>query len=199
MRIAMWTLVSFLSGSIMYSYMIGKFLHVDIRTLGDRNPGAGNLTLTGHFWLAMVGALLDFAKALIPVALAARIYGQTSWAMVPIGIAPILGHAYSPWLRFRGGKSLACAFGVWLALTGAVGVVSLGIGVAGTHWLVDLDNEGWSIATGMTLLLAALLVFAPAPSFLTLWALNLAVFAQRYRNDLGRRPQPRFAFARHPR
>lgn len=195
MRIVSWTAVSFLSGSIMYSYLLGKLLGVDIRSVGDHNPGAGNLAVAGRFWAGFIGALLDFAKALVPVVLASRTLGTNTWAIVPVAIAPILGHAYSPWLKFHGGKSLACTFGVWSALTGVVGVVPLGVGVAATHWLVRLDNDGWEVLCGLGLLLVALVIAEPAP-LLALWTLNMIVFADRYRHELAHRPHVHLMLAR---
>ena len=57
------------------------------------------------------------AKGALPVALAYYVFGVSGWGLMPVMLAPILGHAYSPFLRFKGGKAIAVTFGVWTALT----------------------------------------------------------------------------------
>jgi glycerol-3-phosphate acyltransferase PlsY len=126
MDIVLWTLIAFLSGSIPFSVLVGRLAaNVDIRKYGDHNPGATNvLRATGWGWGALAG-LLDYLKGAVPVGIPWFLLGIHGWGIVPIALAPLLGHAYSPWLRFRGGKAVATTFGVWTGLTLGAGPVIL--------------------------------------------------------------------------
>ena len=61
--------------------------------------------------------MLDIAKAALPVGLAYQQWGWDGWPMFLVAMAAPLGHAFSPFLRFRGGKALATMFGVWIGLS----------------------------------------------------------------------------------
>jgi glycerol-3-phosphate acyltransferase PlsY len=103
----------------MFSYIIGKiFLHVDIRDYqNDRNPGASSLYKAGGKIFGTIGLALDFAKGFVPIFLAKNLFSFSQSQLVLISIAPILGHSFSPFLKFRGGKALDTTFGVWSGLT----------------------------------------------------------------------------------
>ena len=115
-------LAAFLSGSVPWSYLIGRARGKDIRKAGSGNTGATNLfRLCGRGW-GILGLLLDTAKGALPVA-AAR-YGieglfhpAGDWIVAVSAIAAVLGHVFSPWLGFRGGKGVATTLGVLLVLS----------------------------------------------------------------------------------
>jgi glycerol-3-phosphate acyltransferase PlsY len=111
--------LSFIFGSIMFSYFIGKFfLHIDIReTQEDHNPGAVNLFKTGRVKWAISGLVMDVLKGYLPIFIAIYAFNFTDAELVVISIAPILGHTFSPFLKFRGGKAIATTIGSWTALT----------------------------------------------------------------------------------
>ena len=108
--------VSYMLGSIPFGYVIFKlFRGGDIRTLGSGNIGATNV---GRFlgkkgWGATF--LLDAGKGLLAVVLAQRLTGDPAWGAFA-GVLVILGHNYSVFLRFRGGKGVATALGVFAAI-----------------------------------------------------------------------------------
>lgn len=110
--------ISFLSGSIMYSYLIPKILKgIDIRKISeDNNPGAGNVIKYCGITLGVICIILDLFKAFIPVFISLKYLHIDNLALIFIAIAPILGHAYSPFLNFNGGKAIASTFGSFLAL-----------------------------------------------------------------------------------
>ena len=113
-----WTLIGFFSGSLMFSYWIGRAaLHRDIRDVGDGNPGMTNVLRSGGKGLAALAFVLDVLKAAIPVSIAYWAVGIQDVWLIPVALAPVVGHAYSPWLHFRGGKAVAASFGMWIALT----------------------------------------------------------------------------------
>ncbi|MDX1689246.1 MAG: glycerol-3-phosphate acyltransferase, partial [Candidatus Promineifilaceae bacterium] len=113
-----WIIVAFLCGSLPFSVWIGRAaLEKEITRFGDGNPGAANVWRAGGVGWGMLAGLLDFLKGATPVALANYVLGLDSLILAFVAIAPIAGHAFSPFLRFRGGKALAVTFGIWAGLT----------------------------------------------------------------------------------
>ncbi|MCX7820714.1 MAG: glycerol-3-phosphate acyltransferase [Brevinematales bacterium] len=118
MKILLFTVIEFFMGSLMFSYWIGLFFKKDIREAGeDLNPGAFNLGKSLGFGFGVLGALLDFLKGFFPLVLLKYYSIINGWEIFFIGLAPIVGHAFSPFLNFKGGKGVAVSFGVWSALT----------------------------------------------------------------------------------
>lgn len=81
-------------------------------------PGAG-LLWSVLLWsvVGMMAVILEGMKGFIPVALAYWRYRVTGWAILPIMVAPLPGHMFSPFLRGHGGKGITVTFGVWMGLT----------------------------------------------------------------------------------
>lgn len=115
--VAFYFLVEFLTGSIMFSYLIGMLLGKDIRKYGDGNPGGFNLWHTGGKVAGVIGSLLDFLKGAIPLYFIIRSNNFRVVELSIISIAPLLGHLFSPLLKGKGGKGVATTFGIWVALT----------------------------------------------------------------------------------
>ncbi|MEC0229423.1 glycerol-3-phosphate acyltransferase [Paenibacillus alba] len=116
--IIVWTLCAFVCGSLMFSYWLGRIVRTNLKAVGDGNPGALNLWKAAGFRWGIMGIVLDFLKGYLILVLllgSSRIEG---YAMIPVALAPIVGHAFSPFLRGRGGKAIAVTFGVWSALSG---------------------------------------------------------------------------------
>lgn len=122
-----WILLSFLAGSLPFSFWIGRLaMQEDIRQYGDGNPGAFNVFRAGGKVWGWLAILLDGLKGAVPVGIAHFVYGLDGWVLVLTALAPVLGHAYSPFLGFRGGKALAVTFGSWAGLSLWIGPVVLG-------------------------------------------------------------------------
>lgn len=189
MDIATWTLVGFLLGSIPFSVIVGRLVaDVDIRQYGDHNPGATNvLRATGWGWFALAG-LLDYLKGAVPVGIPWFFLGIHGWGIVPIALAPLLGHAFSPWLRFRGGKAVAATFGVWTGLTVGAGPIMLGL-LLGLAFAVVVVS-GWAVVLAMLGFGGFIWQQYSAyyPEFMVIWLGNLALLAWKYREDLGHMP-----------
>lgn len=108
---------SYLIGSVPFGYLIGRLHGVDIRKVGSGNIGATNVTRSIGKIQGKICFLLDFIKGALPVALVnATFESDTANLALLAGLAVILGHIFPLYLRFRGGKGVATAAGVALAL-----------------------------------------------------------------------------------
>lgn len=179
MQALAWTLIGFALGSLPFSLWIGRLaLHVDIRNLGDGNPGGANVWKAGGRIWAGIAILLDGLKAAIPVGLAYQIYGINGWPLVPVALSPLVGHIFSPLLKFRGGKGLASTFGVWLGLTLWLGPVVLGTSLF--IWRRLLKSDFSALMAGMLTLAAALVLSRYSPFLVGISLANLGLLAWAY-------------------
>ena len=132
-----WTFIAFISGSVPWSLICVRTLSgQDVRRVGDGNPGATNAWISSGWMVGSISMLLDVFKAAVPVWIFTNQFSDTSYpehflSVTVVAISPIIGHAYSPLLRFRGGKALAPSWGSWIALTSGmafpVAVLILGL------------------------------------------------------------------------
>ncbi len=191
-----WTVVGFVLGSIPFSVWLGRLaLHRDIRNYGDGNPGAANVWRAGGWRAGVVALLLDCLKGAVPVGLARFHAGLSGWELAPVAVAPILGHAVSPFLHFRGGKAIAATFGVWTALTLWQGPLVLGL-CLGLFYMLQ-RNDGWAVMLGMIGVLAYFVLTRQASSpILPVWAANTAIFTWKHWPDLQRGIELRPSVAR---
>jgi len=110
--------LAYLLGSIPFGYLLVRiFRNEDIRTTGSGNIGATNVIRSGAKGLGIATLLLDLGKAFLAVEIARFLAPADYDLAVVCGIAAILGHVFPIWLGFRGGKGVASALGVFLALT----------------------------------------------------------------------------------
>jgi acyl phosphate:glycerol-3-phosphate acyltransferase len=110
--------VAYLLGSIPFGYLLVRiFRKEDIRTTGSGNIGATNVARSGAKGLGIATLLLDLGKAYLAVKIAQWLAPGNYDVAVTAAIAAILGHVFPVWLGFRGGKGVASALGVFLALT----------------------------------------------------------------------------------
>ncbi|MBD3785240.1 MAG: glycerol-3-phosphate acyltransferase, partial [Micrococcales bacterium] len=115
--------VAFLIGAVNPATLVARALGVDLRGAGSGNPGATNAgRVLGRKWGVLV-LVLDVAKAYLPTLLALWRFGL--WAALVAGLAVVLGHVFSPFLRGHGGKGVACALGAILAVAPLVALVAL--------------------------------------------------------------------------
>ena len=188
MMTLIWTFAGFWVGSIPFSLIIGKLLaKTDIRTVGDGNPGGTNALKAGGLKAGLPAILLDILKGFLPVCLAQK-YGLAGWSLLPVCLAPVLGHAFSPFLRFRGGKALGATGGVWVALISLWAFPVYG-SLAVPATLIQSENA-WSANAGMLALLGYA-ILSGQPWMVAFSALNSALIAWTHRHDLTRPPQVR--------
>ena len=118
MQYILFIAAGFISGSILYSYMIGKYIcNIDITEISDdKNPGAANIIKYAGIKYGIPAIFLDVAKGFIPVYVAAKYLDIESLYFVPVLAAPVLGHATAPLFSWHGGKAIASSFGCLLGL-----------------------------------------------------------------------------------
>lgn len=189
--VLLWTLLGLAAGSLPFSLWVGRLLAgKDIRRYGDGNPGAANAWRAGGWHVGLPALLLDCLKGAVPTAMAHFSVGLGGWELVPVAVAPVMGHAFSPFLGFRGGKAVAATFGVWTGLT--LGEVPVILGLLLGFFMFIQDADAWSLVAGMLALGAYLaLVRHGPPPFLAVWAGHMAILLWRQVPDLRRRPRLR--------
>jgi glycerol-3-phosphate acyltransferase PlsY len=160
MAAALWLFASYFLGAIPTSHLVSRSLaKIDLREHGSGNLGATNLYRVLGWKYAIPVALFDIAKGAIPVLVfAPQVSGSELFALA-CGVAAILGHVFSVFVGFRGGKGVATAAGVMLALT------PLALAAAATVWAVVLLLTGYvslgSIAAATVLPAAVYLLENP--------------------------------------
>jgi glycerol-3-phosphate acyltransferase PlsY len=111
------TLVGYLLGSIPFGLILAKVLGgKDVRQHGSGNIGATNVSRVAGPLVGILTLVLDGAKGATSVYLAARFTNNSARAMMFAGVAASIGHCYPVWLRLKGGKGVATALGVFIAL-----------------------------------------------------------------------------------
>ena len=146
--------VAFLIGSIPFGVLVGRLRGVDIRAQGSGNIGATNALRVMGWKVGLSVLLLDIAKGFAPVLVVRHCMGADAVTVACTGVAAVLGHCFSPFLGFNGGKGVATALGMILAVDWRVGLIGVGafvvltaitrfvslgsVVVAGTLWVVSL-------------------------------------------------------------
>lgn len=118
---------AFLIGSIPWGYIIGKTKGIDLRKEGSGNIGATNVLRIIGKKEALITLLLDISKGILPVLVVKLIplYANNLFLVGLVGTCAILGHCFSPFMRFRGGKGVATTIGVLLAYAPLAGLISI--------------------------------------------------------------------------
>lgn len=183
---ALWLLASYLVGAIPTSYIAGRlFRGIDLREHGSKNLGATNVYRTLGWRYAIPVGLFDIAKGAVPVLVFAPRVSDSQLLALACGIAAIVGHVFSVFVRFRGGKGVATAAGVMLGLT------PLALGVAALAWLAVVALSGYvslaSIAAAAVFPVAVYLFERPdRPEILWLDALVAAAIIWLHRANIRR-------------
>ena len=173
---------AYLIGSIPFALLLARrWGTADLRSIGSGNLGAANVMRASGVKAGILVAVLDIAKGAASVALAERLSPDAAAAAA--GLAAIVGHIYPIWLRFRGGKGVATACGVFSVLTPAAVPPALLIFV-GTVWLTKYISFGSLVAT-VALPPIAYATGSPAPVVAVAFA-AAAIIVFRHRSNLAR-------------
>ncbi len=157
--------VAFLIGSIPFGYLIGRFFYrTDIRKQGSGNIGAMNALRTLGKGGAISVLLLDAAKGFIPVFVALHVHGSLvlntgnttlninvgELLASVVGIFTVLGHCFSPWLGWKGGKGVATSFGAIFALSWPAGILVILAWVVGALAVTRYSSVGSMLANAVS-------------------------------------------------
>jgi glycerol-3-phosphate acyltransferase PlsY len=169
-----WLIASYLLGAVPTSYLAARlFRGIDLREHGSRNLGATNLYRVLGWRYAVPVGLLDAAKGLVPVLVFAPQVSSSELFALICGLVAVVGHVFSVFVGFKGGKGVATAAGVMLGLTPAA------LGVAVLVWVALVYLTGYvsvgSIAAAAIFPLAVYLLEPPDRPVM-LW-LDIAVAA----------------------
>ncbi|HXS06502.1 MAG TPA: glycerol-3-phosphate 1-O-acyltransferase PlsY [Rhizomicrobium sp.] len=158
--------VSLLSGleALILGYLLGSipfgllFAYAsgggDVRKIGSGGIGATNVLRTGKYWAAAATLIFDAAKGAVAILIARHFWGESAGLVA--ALAALLGHLFPAWLGFKGGKGVATAFGVLLALYWPAALL------AAATWLIV------AIITRISSL-SALVTAVAAPAYMALF------------------------------
>lgn len=122
------TVAAYLVGSLSFAVIVSRAMGLnDPRTYGSKNPGATNVLRSGSKPAAVVTLLLDAFKGWLPVVLVkwfGEPYGLGDGTVALVGLAAFLGHLFPVFFRFEGGKGVATALGVLLAMNWMLGLAT---------------------------------------------------------------------------
>jgi glycerol-3-phosphate acyltransferase PlsY len=197
-----WLLIAlaYLLGSIPASYIAGRMVKgIDLRDHGSGNLGATNTFRVLGARVAAPVMLFDVLKGTLPVALFPHLEHTGDWRwQLAYGAAAIIGHVFSIYMRFRGGKGVATSAGVFLGLS------PVALGVAFAVWLLVLKMTKMVSASSISgaLALIAVLLIVPERTEIRILGLAVAAFVIfAHRSNVGRilrGTEPRFGAKKEP-
>src|SRR5438552_7222374 len=176
-------IVAYLIGSVPFALLLARrWGAADPRTLGSGNLGAANVLRASGIRAGVIVAALDVAKGAASVALAMRI-SNGPVAPAAAGFAAVVGHIYPVWLKFKGGKGVATACGVFSVLTPLAVPPALVVFLVSV-WLTKYVSLGSILAT-IALPSIAYATGAPAAILIAAWS-AAALILFRHRSNVVR-------------
>lgn len=174
---------AYLLGSVSTGVVVARVLGLqDPRETGSKNPGATNLLRYGGKLAAVLTLLGDIFKGVVAV-LVARAVTDDAAILALTGLAAFIGHLWPVFFGFHGGKGVATALGVWLALNPAVGLLLIGTWIA-----MAVVFRYSSLAALMAAAVAPLYVAwrMPQPAYVAMMAIMSALLVFRHRANIAR-------------
>jgi len=189
-------LLGFICGSIPFGYIIARLKKVDITQIGSKNIGSTNVYRTFGLVYAIPVLILDLAKGFLPVFFAS-VFGLIP---VVVGLGAILGHIFTPWLSFRGGKGVATTIGVMSALMPLALLCGIGIFMATLLIFSYISLASMSFAVSLPIFAVSLY---RSDRFLLILSLIIALLILVRHKDnikrIGNRTEPRISLIKLPR
>lgn len=191
--IIVWTAAAFLAGSLMFSYWIGRLKQLNLKTYGDGNPGAINLWKAAGYGYGLTGIVLDVLKGYLPMLWMQHSGAVTGFGMIFPAGAAILGHMFSPFTGWKGGKAIAVTFGVWSGLTGFAASLAYAIILAALLLAsrqlskgrpTSPETDAFHVVLGMLLLSIYLVLDNYSWPYVLLGLVNFLLLAYSHRKEL---------------
>lgn len=152
--------VSYLLGSVPFGFLIAKLKGVDLRNSGSGNIGATNVYRVVGKREGLITLVLDVAKGTIPVVIFSLMFPKEQYINVISGFSAVLGHDFSVFLRFRGGKGVATSYGVTLPVYPLASLVGAFI------WITILLTTRLSSLAALLSFLIATLIALSSPDYI---------------------------------
>ncbi|OGI39704.1 MAG: glycerol-3-phosphate acyltransferase [Candidatus Muproteobacteria bacterium RBG_16_64_10] len=175
--------LAYLLGSVSTGVVVARVLGLqDPRETGSKNPGATNLLRYGGKLAAVLTLLGDIFKGVVAV-LVARAFTDDAAILALTGLAAFIGHLWPVFFGFHGGKGVATALGVWLALNPGVGLLLIGT------WLATAAVFRYSSLAALMAAAVAPLYVAwrmPQPAYIVMMAIMSALLVFRHRANIAR-------------
>jgi glycerol-3-phosphate acyltransferase PlsY len=172
-------LFAYLLGSIPFGYLIPKVWNIDIRRHGSGNIGATNVFRTLGTFAGLLVFLLDLLKGTVPVIIA-QLITTNPWIIILAGSAAVLGHTFSVFLKFKGGRGAATALGLLLGISPEI---FLGAIIVAT--VIIITTRFVSLASIVTTALVAIAFYVlkkPFPYFLIVSLVSLLIIVRHIPN-----------------
>jgi glycerol-3-phosphate acyltransferase PlsY len=184
------TFTSFFCGAIMFSYLIPRFFFkIDVRRKSeDGNPGSSNVIRAVGLPAGIICMVLDVSKAFVPVFISVNLLGLKGGYLIPVAVAPVVGHSFSPLLAFKGGKAVSTTYGSLLGLiTISRFVFVVAVTMAFFRFLVVIRPDSAGVITSMVAVSTLAVFFVPNFWFKTIIVLIsvLVTVKQIQRPDKG--------------
>jgi len=176
--------MAYLMGSFPTGVFISKRKYgLDVREVGSGNIGATNITRIFGWYAGFLVFLIDFAKGAVPLLLIKRIYPENPWLWCIVAIFLVLGHCFSVFLGFKGGKGVATSLGCILVVEPLCAVL------CGVVYLVSLKISKISAVGSLTGVLSCFLYLIfkwPGPASGTLVLVLSGLIILRHQENIQR-------------
>lgn len=184
-------IVAYLLGAIPFALLVGRlFYKTDLRKEGSGNLGATNVFRVLGWKAGLAVAVLDVAKGSLAVAVATLLHpmemgaGVHDWVLIVAALAAVLGHSYSPYIRFRGGKGVATAAGALLVITPLAWPILFGFFVL-VIYISRMVSLG-SILTAAVFPILTMLLYGDRAALVTMSFIAAALVIWRHRSNIVR-------------
>jgi len=196
-------LAGYFCGSIPFGLLLGKLLGADVRKTGSGNIGATNVARSVGLGAGILTLSLDGAKGAVPVWLARHFFPDHAAFQILAGLGALVGHCFPVWLKFRGGKGVATAAGVFFVLCWPAGVGALVVFALVVGFWRYVSLASISAAASMPLLI----YFLWAPHYAPPLTVSLGTLAGAiliiYKHDANMQrlvegTEPKFTLSKNP-
>lgn len=179
---------AFILGAVPFSVIIGRlFLEKNIQEYGDGNPGSVNVFRAGGQKTGLLAVVLDIIKGVPFVFLAHAWLHLPGLSVVVVALSAVLGHAFSPFLRWHGGKAVAISFGVMIGLSQhEVLLAYIAFFIAG---FMFVENDSWIVVLSAAATLAYVAIVGEPYVIILLVFCILSLFVFKYFDTLHSLPR----------
>ena len=173
---------SYLLGSVPFGVVVAKARGIDIMAVGSGNTGATNVARVLGWKLGLLVFVLDVLKGVVPCVVTRMVTGSEELTIL-MGVVAVVGHTFSPFLRFKGGKGVATSLGVLFGAAPLAGAIALGVFLVlfGITRIVSVS----SLVAALAVLVAGWFLGQPWFFFAVFGPLTVYLFV-RHRANIGR-------------